>query len=246
MLKNYVPKHVVAMVIYIPLVAFYIYSIMFRRGLRLLGKTDPAFQVTEEVRALAKFGPFFFTSWNFGLQIVFMSVAILDALAMLLNLPVTMQKFLGRTRSGMFNGLVVPATLLVSSIFWFLYNYERKLIYPDSVEKVLPSWLNHTLHTLIVLPVLIEFLLPKQYNFVKFSHAFKLLTTYLIVYEIGFYYIYFTENIFLYPIFTRLNWTMRFVFSMLVYGLGCFYTALGILIQGWKKSSDNKRRKKLP
>ncbi|POI35460.1 hypothetical protein CIB84_000788, partial [Bambusicola thoracicus] len=33
----------------------------------------------------------------------------------------------------------------VSISFWILYTYNRELVYPKSLDGVIPSWLNHTM-----------------------------------------------------------------------------------------------------
>ncbi|XP_008486876.1 androgen-induced gene 1 protein-like [Diaphorina citri] len=46
-------------------------------------------------------------------------------------------------------------SLYVCNTFWYVYYTNRELIYPKMIEKLVPAWYNHTMHTL---PVLIVFL----------------------------------------------------------------------------------------
>ncbi|KAI5712667.1 hypothetical protein M8J75_010314 [Diaphorina citri] len=54
-----------------------------------------------------------------------------------------------------FLSVVFPMSLFVCNTFWYVYHTNRELIYPKMIEKLVPAWYNHTIHTL---PVLIVFL----------------------------------------------------------------------------------------
>ncbi|KAJ8961628.1 hypothetical protein NQ314_005880 [Rhamnusium bicolor] len=118
-----------------------------------------------------------------GLQIFFLITAILDELARFLNVSVDIKKRLGRTRAFIFNTFVFPCSLLVMTIFWSIWHIDRELIFPKVVDDVYPTWLNHTLHTVIAIPLVIELLLPKRYSFVQFKNAALVLTVYMTIYQ---------------------------------------------------------------
>ncbi|KAM4027201.1 androgen-dependent TFPI-regulating protein isoform 2-T2 [Anomaloglossus baeobatrachus] len=33
--------------------------------------------------------------------------------------------------------------------FWALYSYDRQLVYPEGLDKVIPQWLNHAVHSAV-------------------------------------------------------------------------------------------------
>lgn len=41
-------------------------------------------------------------------------------------------------------------------MFWALFAVNRELIFPKHVEKFLPGWLNHSLHTAIFVYAVLE------------------------------------------------------------------------------------------
>lgn len=43
-------------------------------------------------------------------------------------------------------------------MFWGLYSINRELIFPKKVEEILPGWVNHSLHTSILVYAVLELL----------------------------------------------------------------------------------------
>lgn len=117
------------------------------------------------------------------LQIFFILTAILDETSKLLNLSVAIQKCLGKTRAFLFNALVFPCSLLVVTIFWTIWHIDRELIFPKVIDTFFPLWLNHMMHTFILVPLMIELALPKKYSFVRFKDAAVVLTVYATIYQ---------------------------------------------------------------
>ncbi|XP_025911650.1 androgen-induced gene 1 protein-like [Apteryx rowi] len=63
-----------------------------------------------------------------------------------------------------FSVLVFPVGLFVAVMFWTLYAYNRELIYPEELDEVNPSWLNHTMHTTILPLLFVELIAcPHKY-----------------------------------------------------------------------------------
>lgn len=64
-----------------------------------------------------------------------------------------------------FHSAVVPFGVTTFFFFWTLYVFDRELIYPESLDQFIPAWINHTLHTLIMVPIILEFILPKKRHY---------------------------------------------------------------------------------
>uniref|UniRef100_A0A452H250 Uncharacterized protein n=1 Tax=Gopherus agassizii TaxID=38772 RepID=A0A452H250_9SAUR len=48
--------------------------------------------------------------------------------------------------------------------FWVLYTYNRELVYPKSLDGIIPMWLNHAMHTIVLPLALLEiFATPHRY-----------------------------------------------------------------------------------
>lgn len=48
-------------------------------------------------------------------------------------------------------------------MFWTLWSIDRELVLPEVLDAVVPSWLNHALHTVIIIPVVVELLFCKMH-----------------------------------------------------------------------------------
>ncbi|KAJ8984741.1 hypothetical protein NQ317_005006 [Molorchus minor] len=111
------------------------------KGLADLGKNvtkTMADKVSIEQRQLGQFQLYFFTIWNFILQIIFAVTTVLDESSKLLNLPLSLQKRLGRTRAYLFNTFIFPCSLLVMTDFLGLVEHRQGTDFPESHRYVLP------------------------------------------------------------------------------------------------------------
>lgn len=115
-------------------------------------------------------------------QIVFMFVAMFDVFALVLNAPTIVQKFLHCLRTILYNGIVLPFGLVLSSFFWLLYFINRDTVYPASYEYIFPSWVNNTFHIYMVIPIYLELWLPKREFFIKGNFAMTVLLPVLFSY----------------------------------------------------------------
>ncbi|KAJ8945888.1 hypothetical protein NQ318_002729 [Aromia moschata] len=171
------------LILYVFLTIIYI---VWLRGIVDLGRNLEKVildSVDDKIKSLVKFQPYYFTTWTFVLQIVFLITAILDESAKLLNFAIHIRKRLGRTRAFIFNALFFPCTLLEVTVFWGIWLIDRELIFPKVIDEVFPTWLNHAVHTFIVVPLIVDLLLPKRYSFVPFRNAAIVLTVYTAIYQ---------------------------------------------------------------
>ncbi|RZB40744.1 Far-17a AIG1 domain containing protein [Asbolus verrucosus] len=145
-------------------------------------------------------------------------------------------KFVRVIRNYLFSAIVLPCTLLVCLTFWSIYVMDKKLVCPKCVDENYPSWLNHAIHSVIVLPLIIEMSLPKKYDFVKFWKALVILTAFVIAYQVMFLNIYFEHNVWIYPVFKYLTWFQRILFLSMLYGWSIMFLYLGIYLKNWKGS----------
>lgn len=74
----------------------------------------------------------------------------------------TINKQLSTFRKFVAYNVLIPNAFFVASLFWFIYIYEREWVYPKEFDNYVPPWHNHVVHTLILLPAIIELLLSKS------------------------------------------------------------------------------------
>ncbi|KAG5884142.1 hypothetical protein JTB14_021808 [Gonioctena quinquepunctata] len=203
------------------------------------GKTKV--KLDEDLKVMGKFQGYFFTLWTFMLHFIFVIIAIVDESSKILKLPVSIQKPIGRTRAFLFNTLLFPSCLLVSSFFWTIWHIDRELIFPKTLDDFFPSWLNHTLHTFILLPMVLELLLPKKHNFVQFRNAAPILAVYSTIYSLMFVSVYFRHGVWLYPVFKLLDWPQRIVLFIVILASMLIFQKIGISIQNIKKPTKSAK-----
>ncbi|NWI66184.1 ADTRP protein, partial [Todus mexicanus] len=86
----------------------------------------------------------YLTVLNLVLQAVFYGVSFLaDALRLIKKLRCA--KCVISSRDLLFSVLAFPVSTFVSISFWTLYTYNRELVYPKSLDGVIPLWLNHAM-----------------------------------------------------------------------------------------------------
>ena len=93
----------------------------------------------------------YLTHWNIMLQRAYFSLACIAFLCKFNHLR-SLTKFL-------FNSLILPMSMIVTTIFWILYSIDRDLIFPKFYDEIYPWWVNHSLHSCCALISLIELML---------------------------------------------------------------------------------------
>ncbi|CAK1593281.1 unnamed protein product [Parnassius mnemosyne] len=119
----------------------------------------------------------YITIWNVVFQILY------SFLGMLCDLPTSLEvkepiltKSLKSYREWMFTSIILPLCFGIFIIFWPVYIYDRGMVFPAFIDKVLRQESNHIMHTAIVPIVLWEFVfLPKTE---PKSHKWNLTGTY--------------------------------------------------------------------
>uniref|UniRef100_A0A6P4E0F6 Androgen-induced gene 1 protein-like n=1 Tax=Drosophila rhopaloa TaxID=1041015 RepID=A0A6P4E0F6_DRORH len=90
-------------------------------------------------------------------------------------------------RDYMLATFVVPLSLTVSFTFWTLYVIDREAIYPGLLDLVYPSWLNHAMHTFVVVYALIELGITRH-RYPHRSRGFAGLAAFMVGYLVWIHY----------------------------------------------------------
>ncbi|XP_050293435.1 androgen-dependent TFPI-regulating protein-like isoform X2 [Anthonomus grandis grandis] len=233
-----------ALPVYLAILVFYLYSlkvsVQIRRNVSSeqlmteLKKSEKFQNVTKDridtfLKDKRHIGLLFFTLWTFVLQIAFLLIAVTDELTKFFKFTNT-QKRIERARKFFFSTLVFPSSLLVASVFWTIWHVDRELIFPKIIDTFYPSWLNHTLHTFILLPLLIETVIhfKSAYSNLSRTRALLILLIYVTVYQTLYLSVYFQHGVWLYPIYKVLTWNQRIIFTLSQLFLAISYQQIGI------------------
>ncbi|XP_013199392.1 androgen-dependent TFPI-regulating protein [Amyelois transitella] len=131
-----------------------------------------------------------------------------------------------RVKDVMFSSLAFPLSIFVGTTFWGIYAVDRELILPRSLDAYFPLWLNHVMHTNIVVFSVIE-LVTSFRMYPSRKTALSLLGSFMLCYVIWIHVIYFHTGVWVYPILSVLNWPLRVMFYLFSLGLVCGLFVIG-------------------
>nr|AEE63176.1 unknown [Dendroctonus ponderosae] len=210
-----------SILLYGVILGFYLFTIVYH-SLKLNGANFPENPKYQLLIIIKKFSMFYFTIWNFILQIIFLLLAIVDEVLKLANIS-RIQSGIEKIRLSIFPSLVFPSGLIVACIFWGIWHIDRELIFPKTIDEFYPPWMNHALHTFIIFPLIIEVISQFKYNNVAITkkRAAAILILYCAIYQTLYLSVYFLHGFWLYPIYKILTWSQRvgFIFGQIVLAL---------------------------
>ncbi|XP_069705653.1 androgen-dependent TFPI-regulating protein-like [Periplaneta americana] len=183
---------------------------------------------------MKKFKMRYFTCWNFGVQTTYFSICLIEDFLRLSKakslLPHKANEWIRRVKDFIFTSLFFPGTLFVSSMFWGLYMIDRELVFPNSLDVVMPFWTNHSTHTLVSVALVIEMRLTRH-RYSKRSLGLAALAIYLTIYDILFLNAFLYDGAWIYPIYKVLDsWPLRIAFFVVSTGFLLGLYVLGELL----------------
>jgi hypothetical protein len=225
-------KKYIGLALYTPILVFYYY----------ISKTydtiySNSSSTSEEFLNLKYFGGFYFTGWNFSGQVYFLVVAVADELTILTGLSTLTNKIITTVRHYLFTAIVFPSTVLVGVLYWSLYVMDRELVFPQSLDEFYPAWITHSVHSFVVVPLIIEINLPKEqdYDIVEFQKALPILTAFVVCYQTALIAVYFLHDVWLYPLFKFISWFQRILLLEMLYCMTVMFLYVGIYLQHLKR-----------
>ncbi|XP_055508339.1 androgen dependent TFPI regulating protein 1 [Leucoraja erinacea] len=145
----------------------------------------------------------YLTFINMILQTSFFGLCVLTDLLNLLPQPnKRVQHFtyrIGVLQDWFFTALAFPVGFFVVVSFWLIYAYDRELVYPKILDQIIPTWLNHAMHTLVLVLLMVELtIVPHQCSNRKGGIA--VLVTFCSCYLLWVLWIHYISAIWVYPI----------------------------------------------
>ncbi|XP_045526764.1 androgen-dependent TFPI-regulating protein-like isoform X2 [Pieris brassicae] len=100
----------------------------------------------------------YITIWNLAFQNAYLLMAIacdISSLFKILEENKILEQ-IKRYRKTFFSAVVWPSSILVSTLFWPIFLYDRELVFPSYIDKVLSTTSNHMIHSFITVVVVWE------------------------------------------------------------------------------------------
>ncbi|XP_015113850.1 androgen-dependent TFPI-regulating protein isoform X2 [Diachasma alloeum] len=140
-----------------------------------------------------------------------------------------------------------PLAMFVGITFWALMFVDRELVLPKALDPYFPWWLNHLMHTMIMVSTVIEMLVaPRQYP--KRLHGLGGLGLLMLTYLTWLHFIYYKSGIWVYPVLEVLSIPLRIVFHIVLFVFCCSLYFVGEffdhLLWGTIKRTSSKTSKK--
>ncbi|XP_065162136.1 androgen-induced gene 1 protein-like isoform X2 [Atheta coriaria] len=166
----------------------------------------------------------YLTFWDVVLQAVFFGICVLADLVA----KDDQSHVLRRLQNRIMVSLAYPLAMFVGVTFWAIYLVDRELILPKAMDVFFPVWLNHCMHTNIVVFMLIEFI-TTSYAYEPRARNVKILLSVMVSYLIWLFVIYSATGVWVYPILHVLSWPLKIAFI-----IGCLGLVLGLYVTGEK------------
>ncbi|XP_007882691.1 androgen-induced gene 1 protein [Callorhinchus milii] len=157
----------------------------------------------------------YLTFLDLVLQAIFFGICVLmDLLALAAKRGRRLQSLaqhVNTLQDRIFTNLAFPVGSFVVLSFWLLYVYDRELVYPREMDDIIPQWLNHAMHSVILMPLLMEVWLVSHHYPSRVS-GLVMLSAFCSLYLIWVMWIHSVSGIWVYPILAKLNPVAKVVF----------------------------------
>nr|CAD7401264.1 unnamed protein product [Timema poppensis] len=109
--------------------------------------------------------------------------------------------------------IAFPIAMFVGVTFWSLMAIDRELVFPKALDAFFPSWLNHVMHTNIMMFTVLEMITSFRV-YPRRSKGLGGLTIFMAVYLAWTHVIYYNSGQWVYPVLEVLNLWQRTVFFL--------------------------------
>ncbi|XP_004847746.1 androgen-dependent TFPI-regulating protein isoform X2 [Heterocephalus glaber] len=174
----------------------------------------------------------YLTLFNLLLQAVFFGVACLDDVLKRIKGRKDI-KFITAFRDLLFTTLAFPICTFVFLAFWTIFLYDRELVYPKFLDGMFPVWLNHAMHSFILLFSLIEIIL-RPHHYPSRKTGLTLLAVSSVGYISRILWLHSKTGQWVYPMLARLSPVGLTAFFFLSYISAASIYLLGERLNHWK------------
>ncbi|KAG5344727.1 AIG1 protein, partial [Acromyrmex charruanus] len=157
----------------------------------------------------------FLTFWDAILQTIFFLICLLNDLFGTNAINPKKSPFTRKLKDYFYASLGFPVVMFVGVTFWVLMFVDRELVLPKALDPYFPWWLNHLMHTMIMVTIMLETIfVPRQYP--KRSRSLGILVSFMLTYLVWIHVIYYKSGIWVYPVMDVLTLPLRIVFFVVL------------------------------
>ncbi|ENN70612.1 androgen-induced gene 1 protein [Dendroctonus ponderosae] len=153
----------------------------------------------------------FLTYWDALLQSIFFTICVLnDFIGSNERFP-KKRPLIRKIKDFVLPALAFPVSMFVSVTFWGLYAVDRELILPKALDPYFPGWLNHLVHTNVIIFSFFE-LIWSYRKYPSRKVGLSVLCAFMLTYLVWMHYIHFCTNKWVYRVLTVLDLPGRIAF----------------------------------
>ncbi|XP_019869344.1 androgen-induced gene 1 protein [Aethina tumida] len=178
----------------------------------------------------------YLTYWDALLQGFFFTICLLNDLIGSNEVAPKKTPFIRKVKDILLPSLAFPISFFVGATFWALYFIDRELVFPKALDPFFPTWLNHVMHTNIMIFILIE-LATSFRRYPSRKVGISILAVFSISYLVWIHIIHAKTGFWVYPVLEVLPTAGRIVFFV-----ACLFMFIGFYLLGeklnaivWKK-----------
>ncbi|XP_060793113.1 androgen dependent TFPI regulating protein 1 isoform X2 [Neoarius graeffei] len=188
----------------------------------------------------------YLTFINLVMQMVFFGLCVVtDLIHAVLPRKSSVSSLLVTVRDFCFTVLAFPIGTFVFISFWSIYAYDRELVFPKALDDIIPTWMNHAMHTVILLPLLVQMCL-QPHRHPSRCRGILALALFVSLYLAWVLWVRHASGIWIYPIMAHLSPAGLVVFlSMASLSMAPLYLLGEKLNRAiWGPSGNQKKKKK--
>ncbi|XP_076232447.1 androgen-induced gene 1 protein isoform X3 [Calliopsis andreniformis] len=155
----------------------------------------------------------FLTFWDAIIQAVFFFICMLNDVFGTNAVSPKKPPFIRKLKDYVHAVLSFPVAMFVGITFWSLMFVDRELVFPKVLDAYFPWWLNHLMHTMIMVSTLMEtILVPRTYP--KRSKGLFGHFMFMFMYLVWIHIIYLKSGAWVYPVMEVLTLPLRLLFFL--------------------------------
>ncbi|XP_053988525.1 androgen-dependent TFPI-regulating protein-like isoform X3 [Hylaeus volcanicus] len=196
--------------------------------------------------AFKKFDPGllkYLTMWGVIIQAVFFLICSLNDWFGTNAVSPKKPPFLRKLKDFMHAVFSFPVAMFVGVTFWSLMFVDRELVFPKAIDPYFPWWLNHLMHTMIMVSTLLETILtPRKYP--SRAKGVSGHCLFLLAYLIWMHIIYYKSGIWVYPVMEVLSTPARIVFLSTMFLFSTMFYFMGETLDNFVWGNEYTKHKK--
>ncbi|XP_055638795.1 androgen-induced gene 1 protein-like isoform X3 [Toxorhynchites rutilus septentrionalis] len=165
----------------------------------------------------------FLTYWNLILQAIYFTICLINDFVGTNEVAPRRIPAIRKLKDYMLAAFAFPVALNVGVTFWTLMAIDRELVFPKALDAVFPGWLNHVMHTNIVIFMVLEICTSFR-QFPSRKAGLTGLGVFMASYLVWLHIIRHFGGIWVYPVLDVLNLPQRVVFFAvsLIFSVGLY------------------------